>query len=406
MTYGETLAWMFKQLPLYQRQGKTAFKKDLTNIKELATRLNHPEKKIKTIHVAGTNGKGSVCHLLASIFQEAGYKTGLYTSPHLKDFRERIKINGELVQEDFVINFIQRNQTFLEANGLSFFEMTVGMAFQCFAEEEVDIAIIETGLGGRLDSTNIIHPELSIITNIGLDHTKMLGDTLDKIAYEKAGIIKANTPALIGESNLLTTPVFKTKADTENAPLYFTDSAIDVTTYDCDLKGDYQKNNIRTTLKALTLLAQHNWTLPQAAIKKGIANAAKNTGLQGRYQTLGSAPKIICDTAHNKEGLAYVLAQLKKESYDHLHIVMGVVNDKDLTRILPLFPTEARYYFCKPGVPRGLDAELLAREAKKFQLSGRVISSPIDALNNAKSASSKRDLIFIGGSTFTVAEIL
>src|SRR5699024_2460762 len=265
-----------------------------------------------------------------------------------------LKLNGELVPEKFVTDFIKRNQAFLETNGLSFFEMTVGMAFHYFAEEKVDIAIIETGLRGRLDSTNIINPELSIITNIGLDHTKMLGDTLDKIAFEKAGIIKSNTPVVIGEAHPLTSPVFKTKAKTENAPLHFTDTDLTAPAYDCDLKGDYQKNNLKTVHKALSLLTAQGWTLPQSAIEKGIANAARNTGLQGRYQVLGHTPKIICDTAHNKEGLSYVLAQLKKESYAQLHIVMGVVNDKDLSRILPLFPKAAHYYFCKPSVPRGL----------------------------------------------------
>ncbi len=405
MTYPETLTWMFQQLPMYQRKGKSAFKKDLTNSIQLANHLNHPEKTFKTIHIAGTNGKGSVSHMLASIFQEAGYKTGLYTSPHLKDFRERIRINGQMVSPHFVTNFIQQHQDFLHKQQLSFFEMTVGMAFQYFAQEKVDIAIIETGLGGRLDSTNIISPKLAIITNIGFDHMQFLGDTLPKIAAEKAGIIKSNTPVVIGERNSLTTPVFKEKARQVEAPIFFAEDT-SFTQYDCDLKGEYQSHNLQTVLKAVEVVRKLGWKITEPQLISALKNVQQNTGLQGRWQQLGSDPKIICDTGHNKEGLTYVMHQLSQEKYDQLHIVLGVVNDKDLDGVLPLFPKNAHYYFCKANVPRGLDAQILAEAAKKHDLIGKIYRDIPTAYKAAKQAATPDDLIFIGGSTFTVAEVL
>ncbi|EPR74159.1 Dihydrofolate synthase [Winogradskyella psychrotolerans RS-3] len=390
---------------MYQNKGNSAFKKDLTNTINLAKHLNHPEDRFRSIHVGGTNGKGSTTHMLASILQEAGYKLGLYTSPHLKDFRERIRINGKVITEQSVINFIKRNKAFLEANQLSFFEMTVGMAFEYFANEEVDIAIIEVGLGGRLDSTNIITPELSVITNIGYDHTQMLGHTLKEIAGEKAGIIKQNIPVVIGETHSETKTVFKTNAEEMHSEIYFADQLID-TILESDLKGAYQIHNIKTVLQSVKVLKSIGFTISEKNLEKGLLNVTTNTGLQGRWQILGTEPKIICDTAHNKEGLTSVMKQLKEESFNQLHIVFGVVNDKDLDSIIPVLPVEAIYYFCKPDVQRGLDAELLKNSFEKNKLFGKSYGSVVDALTDAKSKANKHDLIYVGGSTFVVAEII
>lgn len=405
MNYQDTVSWMFQQLPMYQNKGKTAFKKDLTNTIILSKHLGEPEKRFKSIHVAGTNGKGSTTHILASILQEAGYKVGVYTSPHLKDFRERIRINGQVVSKQFVIGFIQRNKTFLDTNKLSFFEMTVGMAFDYFAKQKVDVAIIEVGLGGRLDSTNIIMPELSIITNIGFDHTQFLGDTLEEIAGEKAGVIKQNVPVVIGETHLETKTVFKSKAGEANSKIYFADQLIE-DIFDSDLKGAYQKHNIKTVIQSTKVLRNSGFIISQENIETGLLNVVNNTALQGRWQILGVQPKIICDTAHNKEGLAYVMQQLQSVSFDKLHIVFGVVNDKDLDSIIPLLPKNALYYFCKPVVQRGLDAELLKTTFEKNQFKGESYRSVKQALNKAKSNANKGDLIFVGGSTFVVAEII
>ncbi|WP_225037044.1 bifunctional folylpolyglutamate synthase/dihydrofolate synthase [Winogradskyella sp. SM1960] len=405
MNYQDTVNWMFQQLPMYQNKGNSAFKKDLTNTIKLAKHLNHPEDGFKSIHVGGTNGKGSTSHMLASILQEAGYKVGLYTSPHLKDFRERIRINGEVISEQTVINFIKRNKSFLEANSLSFFEMTVGMAFDYFAKQKVDIAIIEVGLGGRLDSTNIIIPELSIITNIGFDHTQMLGDTLEKIAVEKAGIIKEHIPVVIGETQAETETVFKTKAEQTQSEIYFADQIIDITP-DSDLKGAYQIHNKKTVVQSVHVLRTLEFKISEKALKNGLLHVTKNTGLKGRWQLLGTAPKIVCDTAHNKEGLTYAMNQLKQESFNQLHIVFGVVNDKDLDTIIPLLPIDATYYFCKPNVQRGLDAEILKNKFKINQLLGSTHNSVADALTSAKSKANKQDLIYVGGSSFVVAEII
>jgi dihydrofolate synthase/folylpolyglutamate synthase len=405
MNYQETINWMFNQLPMYQLQGASAYKKDLTNAHLLSNHLGNPEKNLKCIHVAGTNGKGSTSHMLASIFQEAGYTVGLYTSPHLKDYRERIKINGNEISEDFVCEFISKNKLFFEANELSFFEMTVGLAFDYFAKEKVDIAIIEVGMGGRLDATNIIRPLVSVITNIALDHTQFLGSTLEAIAFEKAGIIKPEIPVVIGEYTLETKPVFLEKAKENNSEIYFSSDLIRES-YPSDLIGDYQVYNKKTVLQTIAIInSQKEFKIYETDIKTGLLNVVKNTGLKGRWQKLGEFPKIICDTAHNKNGLEIVLKQVQKEKFDTLHIVLGVVNDKDLDEILPLFPSEAIYYFCKPNIPRGLDAKILEDKARKFHLHGKIYPSVTEAYNESQNIATKNDFIFVGGSTFVVAEL-
>ena len=404
MTYQETTAWLFSQLPMFQMQGASAYKKDLTNTLLLVEHLQHPETKFKSIHVAGTNGKGSTSSMIASILQEAGYKVGLYTSPHLKDFRERIRINGEMISEDFVVDFVAQNKSFFEANQLSFFEMTVGLAFDYFAKEQVDVALIEVGMGGRLDSTNVITPLVSVITNIGFDHTQFLGDTLSKIATEKAGIIKSNVPVVIGEYSEETKPVFIAKAKSENAPIYFAQENLEVT-YECALLGDYQVHNKKTVLQSIELL-QSQFKIEENHIKLGLKNVIQNTGLLGRWQILKQKPLTVCDTAHNSHGLKIVLNQIQKHSFETLHIVLGVVNDKDLDSILPLFPKNANYYFCKPNVPRGLDAEILKQKASHFSLFGKVFNSVSEAYGEAVNLAKDSDFIYIGGSTFVVAEIV
>lgn len=403
MTYAETLTWMFAQLPMYQQKGKTAFNSKLDGILTLSNHLNNPHKQFKSIHVAGTNGKGSSSHMLASILQEAGYRVGLYTSPHLKDFRERIRINGKPVSETHVVDFIATHKNFIQAHSFSFFEMTVGMAFDYFAQEKVDIAVIEVGLGGRLDSTNIIIPEISLITNIGYDHMDLLGDTLAKIAAEKAGVIKQHVPVVVSEYQAEIAWVFREKANEKMAELTFA-SQKKLPYYATSLLGDYQKRNIKGVLVTLDKL--NNFKVDETHIKKGLQNVAMNTGLQGRWQLLGENPKVICDTAHNKEGLSLVLAQLLKENYKTLHFVLGFVKEKDLDAILPLFPKNATYYFCKPNISRGLNAEILLEKAKKYNLNGRCYATVMAAYKAVNEQASKADLIFVGGSTFTVAEVL
>lgn len=390
---------------MYQRQGAVAFKKDLSNTLLLATHLENPQTKFKSVHVAGTNGKGSTAHMLASVLQEAGYKVGLYTSPHLKDFRERIRINGVPVSEDYVVNFVTENKPFFEVNALSFFEMTVGMAFAYFADEHVDIAIVEVGLGGRLDSTNIITPEVAVITNIGLDHMQYLGDTHAAIAGEKGGIIKEGIPVVIGEYHPETEKVFDTLSRKRNAPL-FKAYSFDAIPMKSDLQGTYQQHNIRTVQVTVAQLQQKGYGVGIQHIAKGLLNVVKNTGLQGRWQLVDEYPTIICDTGHNKEGLSYVIPQLETIEYHHLHIVLGVVSDKDLDGILPLFPRHATYYFCKPAVPRGMDVAVLQEAASRYDLKGAAYDSVNEALDAAKEKATARDFIFIGGSTFVVAEIL
>jgi dihydrofolate synthase/folylpolyglutamate synthase len=406
MNYQETVNWLFNQLPMYQTQGESAYKPNLNNTILLANYLNNPEKKLKTIHVAGTNGKGSTSSLLASVLQEAGYKVGLYTSPHLKDYRERIKINGEEITEEFVINFVTQHKTFFESHQLSFFEMTVGLAFDYFVQEKVDIAIIEVGMGGRLDSTNIITPLISVITNIGLDHTQFLGNTLELIAFEKAGIIKPNIPVVIGEYTNETKPVFIKKVAETNSEIYFASDLIEEV-YPTALLGDYQIQNRKTVQQTLQVLTQQNeFIISEENTKNGFLNVIQNTGLLGRWQQLGDTPKIICDTAHNKHGLSIVLKQIEKQEFNQLHIVLGVVNDKDLSEILPIFPKKANYYFCSPKNLRGLNPEILKKKAAEFGLNGKVFNSVSEAYREAKKTAGSNDFIYVGGSTFVVAEII
>ena len=406
MNYQETITWMFNQLPMYQLQGASAYKKDMTNAYLLSNQLKNPERRIKCIHVAGTNGKGSTSHMLASILQEANYKVGLYTSPHLKDFRERIKINGQDIAEDFVTDFINEHKTFFESNDMSFFEMTVGLAFDYFEKEKVDIAVIEVGMGGRLDATNIINPLISVITNIGLDHTQFLGNTLDAIAFEKAGIIKPKVPVVIGEYTPETKPVFFDKVKESHSEIYYASDLI-TENYPSDLIGAYQFHNKKTVVQTICVLnSQKEFIITPANIKSGLLQVVKNTGLQGRWQQLSAFPKVICDTAHNKNGLEIVMNQIEKEEFEVLHVVLGVVNDKDLNEILPLFPKKAYYYFCKPNIPRGLEAQQLQQKAATFDLKGAVYNSVSEAYNQATKNASQSDFIYVGGSTFVVAEIL
>ncbi|WP_109438413.1 MULTISPECIES: bifunctional folylpolyglutamate synthase/dihydrofolate synthase [Aquimarina] len=405
MNYRETLDWMFAQLPMYQRDGASAYKVDLHNTIKLAAYLGNPETKFKSIHVAGTNGKGSSSHMLASVLQEAGYKVGLYTSPHLKDFRERIRINGNEIPEQYVVDFVSTYKSYFEVNQLSFFEMTVGMAFLYFATSEVDIAIIEVGLGGRLDSTNIIIPEVSVITNIGMDHVKFLGNTLTKIAGEKAGIIKKNVPVVIGRTTPETKKVFTEKAKKCNSDLHFA-IEYDGQMYSSDLLGVYQKENIRTVLQTILILQRQGWKINEPAISRGLTKVVVNTGLLGRWQIIHKEPKVICDTAHNKDGLTKVLEQLLEEKYDCLHIVLGMVNDKDLDSVMSLFPKEAQYYFSKPDIPRGLDAKKLKKKALEYNLFGEEYGTVKEAYEAALQVATKRDVVYVGGSTFVVAEII
>ncbi len=404
MTYKASINWLFNQLPVFQNIGAAAYKEDLTNTLLLTAHLNHPEKNFKTIHVAGTNGKGSTSSMVASVFMEAGYKVGLYTSPHLKDFRERITINGKKISKNYVHQFILKHKSFFEKTELSFFEMTVGLAFQYYSDKKVDIAIIEVGMGGRLDATNVITPLLSVITNIGKDHTQFLGDTLEKIAFEKAGIIKPTIPVVIGEYTAETKSVFLEAAKKNNSEIYFAQDE-NHSDYPCGLLGDYQFQNKKTVIETFRNF-KYDFKISEENIKNGILNVVQNTSLQGRWQMLQQNPKVICDTAHNSHGLEIVMNQLKKEKYNQLHIVLGVVNDKDLETILPLFPKNANYYFCKPKNERGLSVTILQEKAKSYQLFGNTYASVSKAYKNALCESSDKDLIFIGGSNFVVSEII
>lgn len=405
MTYTQATEWLFNQLPMYQKEGQKAYKADLSNTLKLAKYLQNPEREFKSVHVAGTNGKGSTSHMIASVLQAAGYRVGLYTSPHLKDFRERIKINGALIPKQKVIDFVQQHQSFFQDEQLSFFEMTVGMAFDYFASEKVDIAVIEVGLGGRLDSTNIIMPEVSVITNIGFDHTQFLGDTLGKIAFEKGGVIKPETPCVIGTTTPETKVVFEQLASERNSKLYFAEEN-DNCYFETDLLGDYQKENSKTALQTLAVLKSKGWNVSNAALEKGFKNVVKQTGLLGRWQQLSEQPLIICDTAHNKEGLSIVIPQVLAQQSKQYHFVLGFVNDKSLENILPLFPKEATYYFAKPNLARGLSASILQSKAKQFGLMGEAFASVDAAYGTAKAKASNEDFIYIGGSTFVVAEII
>ena len=406
MNYSETLSYLYSRLPMYQLIGAAAYKADLNNTIAICKLLGHPENKFPSIHVAGTNGKGSASHLLAAILQSAGYKTGLYTSPHLKDFRERIKINGRMIQKEYVRKFVEEHRSELEKINPSFFEWTVGLAFDYFANEKVDIAIIETGLGGRLDSTNVISPLLSIITNISYDHQNLLGNTLEKIAEEKAGIIKKDGVVIVSETQNTTKKVFAVKVKKEKALLLYADEYIKTTKgFECGLKGAYQDKNMRAVVLAAALLNEH-FKIPARAITKGLREVVNLTGLRGRWDVLSKKPLIVADIAHNEAGVKEVFSQVKNTPHKKLHIVFGTVNDKNISKILALLPKKATYYFCAADIPRALDATLLAQEAKKCMLKGEVYKGVKQALNSAKENATANDIILVTGSTFVVAEVI
>lgn len=429
MDYKEALDFLFEQLPMYQRIGKAAYKNNLNNTIALDTYFGEPHKAFRTIHVAGTNGKGSVSHMIASVLQRSGYKTGLYTSPHLKDFRERIKINGKEIPQQEVVDFVQKHWEIINEISPSFFEMTVAMAFDYFKRSKVDVAVIEVGMGGRLDSTNIISPDVSVITNIGLDHTQFLGDTLKQIAYEKAGIIKNGIPLVLGEKHDETIDVFKEIAKEKESDLIFAEERFqidyvmqsidykqifnvkqnnDVIFKDLklDLSGMYQKKNLITVLSVINRLINQGYKINQTHIYEGLASVVSSTGLKGRWQILEMNPLVVCDTGHNEDGLKQVLAQINQSPFEKLHLVLGMVNDKNIDRMLQLLPKDACYYFVKAQIPRALEANVLSEKASSFGLIGKVAGSVKDGLAEAKKQAGLNDLIFVGGSTFVVAEVV
>jgi dihydrofolate synthase/folylpolyglutamate synthase len=404
MNYQETLEYLFSQLPMFQRIGQAAYKANLDNTYSLLKALGNPhQSEVKYVHVAGTNGKGSVSSMIASALQEAGYKTGLFTSPHLKDFRERIKINGQTISENEVVAFVEKHRNAFEEIKPSFFEMTAALAFKHFTENKVDIAVLETGMGGRLDSTNVVVPEVSVITNIGLDHTQFLGDTISAIAMEKAGIIKKAIPVVIGKLHPDALKVMEQTALKHSAKLITFKE--EYNQYHSDLKGDYQQWNVPVAVAALKELKQ-NWNISDAHISSGLNKVIANTGLLGRWQTLQTLPLCIADVAHNKDGIYEVLKQIEKLEFTRLHFVIGVVGDKDLNAILALLPKTACYYFCQAQIPRALDKQLLKEKASEFGLIGEVYNSVAEAFNTSKSMAKATDLVFVGGSVFTVAEVV
>ena len=403
-TYGEVTQWLFSQTPVFQNQGATAYKPGLAKMQAFSARLGNPHQNYPSLHIAGTNGKGSTAHLLASSLQEMGYKVGLYTSPHLLDFSERIRVNGQVIAKEYVVDFVQEYHSFFLSEQLSFFEITVGMALAYFAQRQVDYAVIEVGLGGRLDATNIITPQLAVITNIGLDHTEFLGDSLAQIAYEKAGIIKENIPVVIGEIQKETLTVFKTQAKEKKAPLHFAEKT-QLPEFPLDLMGSYQEKNKRTTYKALQVLLAVD-ELPQKAID-GFAKVVKNTCLRGRWELIDQHPQIIADVTHNAEGFKMVAQQLKEKKFEgELHLVLGFVKGKKMEIIFSLLPKNAHYYFCAPSIPRALAVEEVIVIAENHGLNAKAFPSPANALEMAKKVAKSRDFIYIGGSTFVVAEIL
>lgn len=427
MNYAETIEFLYTRLPMFSRQGASALKKDLHNIIALEQANGNPHTKFKTIHIAGTNGKGSTSHMLAAILQKAGYKTGLYTSPHLKDFRERIRINGAMIPEQRVVELTQQYIPLIDSIEPSFFEITVALAFQWFAEEEVDIAVIETGLGGRLDSTNIIRPELSIITNIGWDHMAILGNDLPTIASEKAGIIKQGIPVIIGETDTKTRPVFEARARELGAPIYFAGeeqeivdwghqnhrlcitvqhkAAQDAHQYELDLPGYYQTLNIRSVLQAVWVLQNQGWKLPYPIVQQALSHVKELTGLHGRWELIHESPDIILDVAHNEDGIRAVLKQLELCTYHHLHMVVGMVKDKDIDKVLELLPKEAKYYFTQAQIPRALPVDQLKEQAESKKLKGSAYPDVNKALQAARAVASKDDLILVCGSVFVIAEV-
>lgn len=430
MTYAETLQYLYKQFPSFKKYGSKAVKYGLQNIEALCELLHHPHQQFKSIHIAGTNGKGSVTHIVAAIFMQAGFKTATLTSPHYKDFRERIKINGQYIPKEAVIKFIENYRTDIDQLQASFFEITTAMAFWYFAQQQIDIAIIETGLGGRLDSTNIILPKLSVITNIGLDHQQMLGNSLAKIAYEKAGIIKENTPVVIGERHAETQAVFEEVATQRQAPLYFSDEILQVSdaenvdvqvnrhqlsydnpskkmTFETDIKGNYQQLNLQTALSAIEIYQKYNGTIIEnAALKQALQSIKTTTNLLGKWMVLQQAPLVIVDSAHNENGISIVLDSIKKIAYQKLHIVFGMMKDKAVDPILQLLPKQAQYYFCSPNFKRALDVKTLAIQAKQQQLFGETYASVKTAFHAAKEHAHKNDVVLIIGSCFVVAEVL
>ncbi|MBL0128956.1 MAG: bifunctional folylpolyglutamate synthase/dihydrofolate synthase [Flavobacteriales bacterium] len=405
MTYLETLAYLYAQLPMFQRVGAAAYKADLSNTHALMDLLGHPEQGLRCVHVAGTNGKGSTCHLLASVLQEAGYKVGLHTSPHLKDFRERCRVNGEMITEGDVVRFVEEYRAGFDPVQASFFEWTVALAFWWFREEQVDIAIVETGMGGRLDSTNVVTPDVSVITNIGWDHMQFLGDTLEAIATEKAGIIKPGVPVVIGRADGAVRDVFLRTAATNASPITFPDPQ-EPLPFRTPLAGAHQAENARTVVSALEQLRNKGWRISDQAIAAGFTNVVKNTGILGRWQTLSQEPTTICDVAHNVDGIRVVNELLGHYVFDRLHIVLGMVNDKDLSSVLKELPGEGTYYFCKADIPRGLDVDRLRSAASEAGLGGNSYPSVRVALEAAQAVAERSDLILITGSVFVVAEVL
>jgi dihydrofolate synthase / folylpolyglutamate synthase len=428
MNYAETVDYLFTKLPMYSRIGAAAYRNDLDNTWRLTEFVGNPERRFKSVHIAGTNGKGSTSHMLAAIFQQAGYKTGLYTSPHLKDFRERIRVNGEFITEAAIVDFVQRVQPLIETIDPSFFELTVVMAFDYFAQQQVDIAIVEVGLGGRLDSTNIITPELSVITNIGYDHMNLLGDTLAKIAFEKAGIIKPGIPVVIGESHSETAPIFEQRAHEERAPIRFADKqhylsdwkyqrhyliaevatnpiADDKQYYTLDLSGIYQTKNLLTVLEAVHALKNKGWILEHKHVERALKQVKKLTGLHGRWEIIHENPDIVLDVAHNEDGIRQLLRQIELTDHEELHIVLGMVKDKDVSGVLSLLPSQAHYYFTRAQIPRALPEQELAVQAGAAGLKGLPYPTVAEALAAAKNHARAKDLVVVCGSVFVVGEV-
>jgi len=426
MNYQQTINYLFEQLPMYQRVGKSAYKNNLDTTIALDEYFGSPHKKFKTIHIAGTNGKGSVSHIIASVLQEAGYKVGLHTSPHYKDFRERIKINGQLAKEQFIINFVENHKNILIELKPSFFEITVAMAFEYFAQNEVDIAIIEVGMGGRLDSTNIIEPELSVITNISLDHTQFLGNTIEKIASEKAGIIKHKTPVVLGTTNETVVKIVNEIAKSKNADLHIAPNIFKaeknifenkniinisknnepyLSKINFELQGDYQLENIQTVMQIVDII-KNNYKINTENIYNGLSKISENTNIMGRWQILCENPLIVCDSGHNIAGITYILNQIEKIKYEKLHFVFGMVNDKSIDTILKLLPTQAQYYFTQANIPRALNCNDLQQQAKQYNLQGDSYKTVVEAYKTSKQNANKTDFIFVGGSIFVVAEVL
>lgn len=424
MNYSETLHYLYTSVPVFQHSGASAYKPGLDTSIALDNYLNNPHRSYQTIHVAGTNGKGSTSHLLAAILQQSGYKVGLYTSPHLVDFRERIRVNGQMIPEEFVVDFVEQHHSFFETLHPSFFELTMSMAFDYFRNAGVDVAVIEVGLGGRLDSTNIISPQLSIITNISLDHTQFLGNTVELIAAEKAGIIKSDIPVIIGSAQGSVRQVFEKKAKTIGAPLFFAEEentliksvfepgkeweyiAADYGKLQGELSGIVQVQNTQTVLTAIRILISEGYHITSDAVKNGFAHVVELTGLMGRWQQIQDCPRMVCDTGHNTGGIAYIVSQLEKEKYDTLHFIIGMVNDKDINGVLALLPASARYYFTKASIDRALPEDELAATAISLGLKGFCYPTVSEAIKAAKTNASPHDLIFIGGSTFIVADAL